>query len=275
MIVTRSARHADASLGRGLVFAAFPGRNASPLVGTGQATRVGAATFNGRTRLGFAVESFSQTADGCYYRCPGWSRVTRDFSVAVWAALDSSAMNGKRLCIPITNTNADWSPPFTSLGFSSDSTTTTAQLEYATTPGGRQSHLLANFWLFDGLPRQYVVTRSAGTTANTGVARFYRDGRLIGSLTGLNSDPLTAVTTTAADPSPLVHLMVRKYNSTGEGTDGRVFAAAVWGRVVSAAEVRRMLNPVALRQPQLLTIDAEDYDPTQNRCVADNTLLRM
>jgi hypothetical protein len=274
VIVTRSARHADVSLGRGLVFAAFPGRNASPIVGTGQATRVGSATFNGRTRLGFAAESFSQTADGCYYRCPGWSRVTRDFTVAVWAALDSSPMNGKRLCIPITNIAADWNSPFTSLGFSSGTTTTDVQLEYATTPGGRQSNILAGFWLFDGLIHQYVATRVAGTGANTGVVRFYRDGRLIGSLTGRNSDPLTAVTTTATDPSPLVHLMVRKYSSTGEGTDGRIFAAALWGRAVTASGVREMVNPAALRQPLPLTIDAEDFDPAVGHSF-DNTLLRM
>ena len=78
-----------------------------------------------------------------------------------------------------------------------------------------------------------------------GIARFYVDGFQVGGDVGFSTTPVDW-----GGSNQPVTILNRSSTSPGEGTDGRCFTAAIWNRVLSAAEIaglvispQRMFNP--------------------------------
>lgn len=203
-------------------------------VGGGQLILGPAANLQRGTEYGAALDSTSTTSGGCAFAnpSPALLRITNKATVAILCTLDGLVNGGRLVCIPYYP-DSSWAIPFVAMSFSvASSANASAQFEFSNATGARRVSTATDngYFLVDGKAHLYVVTWSGS------VVRFYRDGLPHGAAKSITNND--AYLTNRGR----IHLFQRNLDNPGEGLDGRVNMAAIWGRELSTGEVANLAS---------------------------------
>lgn len=235
----RLAFRTDLALSRGLVFLAYPGGMEQRDLVSGQLGSVNSAASwaDVRTHGPAAKTTSSSTGAITFPHSSALGSLTNQITAVVLTAIDSMVDYGVLIGKP--HFAASWSSPFYSWGLHRDAGSSSAAWQVG--DSANQIISATGFISADSTMRLYGVTFDRPGD----VVAFYRDGALHSSHTETQDRDVAH-----GENAPLT-LGNRNSGALGEGIQGAWSMAAVWGRPLTAAEMRALYeDPFILARPR-------------------------
>lgn len=225
-------------LTRLLLWNVVPSFKLTDLVSGGVGKLVTSGSWNATSTLGKALKSTSTTNGGAYWP---WSRkfekITNKVTIIVFTKPNNITSFSHFFCIPAHST---WTSPYSSISFGQFDTS--GKLNYQITASGVLHNTTSSgVYITAGDP-----LRCYGVSVDGANARFFVDGIFQESVA------LTNTGTIDLQDKVEAMLMNRVHGDLGEGLQGLVPWAGVWGRNLSDREMNQMAkNPFRIYQNRL------------------------
>ena len=227
-------------LAQGLVFYIIPNdKSARELVGGAAPNILGTTGLNvGRDGVGLYTTNTSGEGWGVAYRQDLFRTIGTEATIATQVDIRGLTSNSKLVCVPLYSNT--WTQPYSTIALSRNGSNNQIGIYIGTAAGATSQNATFPVGTVTVAPdRKYVVSRSADNAWMT-----FNGARMTPVSRTLSVNPV------AWNTGGHVALLNRSQGTTGEGTFGILYYAAIWNRALSFEEQLEFQNaPYQLLKP--------------------------